>query len=72
MDKKNEESGASILSGWIEIEDVISLPVNLNETKDTIRSLVQQEVQRLIGKSKGDVSWLQIENLVDEKIETIK
>ena len=70
--KKSEESGASILSGWIEIEDVISLPVNLNETKDTIRSLVKHEVQRLIGKSKGDVSWLQIENLVDEKIEKIK
>ena len=69
---KGKDSSSIVLSGWIELEDVIVLPITLQEAKITIRSSVQQEVKRLIWGSKGDISWRQIENLVDQQIESIQ
>jgi hypothetical protein len=67
--KKDESS--SVLSGWIELENVTALPITLKETKAAISNSVHQEVGRKIWESKGDVSWGQIEDMVEKRVAEI-
>lgn len=67
----NKGEGSSFLSGWIELEDVAALPITLKEAKSAIHQSVNAQVWERIIHSNGDISWGQIEDMVEKRIAEI-
>ena len=59
------------LSGWIDLDEIVVLNLELEKIKKSVLEYVEKDALMLIFKSKGNISWEDIEKILQLRIASI-
>jgi hypothetical protein len=69
---KNKQGNSSVLSGWIDVEEIAMVPFALEDLVRAAHKEARNSVFKIIQERNGEIGWLQIEAEVNRVVTEIK